>query len=104
MADRELERLFAALSARADLPTPSEAEVAAALDLARVVARGVVRRGAPLACYAAGLAVGAATDPAERAARLRDLVVEAEALVAEGEAEGPSAGDQADDRGATAGG
>jgi hypothetical protein len=88
MADHELAALFAALSERADLPTPSDDEVAAALHLARVVARGVVRRGAPLACYAAGLAIGAATDPAERAVRLRELVAEAEALAAERGAHG----------------
>lgn len=83
MADRDLTQLFTALSERADVPIPSDEEVAAALDLARVVARGVVRRGAPLACYAAGLAIGAATDPAERAQRLRAVLAEAEALAAE---------------------
>jgi hypothetical protein len=83
MSDPELDHLFAALGERADLPTPTDAEVTAALDLARVVARGVVRRGAPLACYAAGLAIGEATDPEERTARLRALVAEVEALAAE---------------------
>jgi hypothetical protein len=83
MPDAELDRLFTALAERADLPQPTEAEVDAALDLARVVAHGAVRRGAPLACYAAGLAMGAAMDPAERAARLRDLVAEVEALTAD---------------------
>jgi hypothetical protein len=88
MADEELDRLFAALDERADLPTPTDAEVTAALDLARVVARGVVRRGAPLACYAAGLAMDAAMDPALRARRLEALVAEVEAMVAEGGAGG----------------
>jgi DNA-binding IclR family transcriptional regulator len=84
MEDEELDHLFTALGERGGLPTPTDAEVVAALDLARVVARGLVRRGAPLACYAAGLAMGAAMDPAEREARLRALVAEAEALVEEG--------------------
>lgn len=85
LGDEELDRLFTALGERAGLPTPTEAEVTAALDLARVVARGVVRRGAPLACYAAGLAMGAAMDPAERAERLTALVAEVEAMVTEGD-------------------
>lgn len=85
MEDEELTRLFDALGERGGLPTPTEPEIAAALDLARVVARGVVRRGAPLACYAAGLALGAAMDPAERARRLTALVAAVEALVAERE-------------------
>jgi DNA-binding IclR family transcriptional regulator len=83
MRDMELDRLFTALGERTDLPTPSDDEVTAALDLARVVARGLVRRGAPLTCYAAGLAMGAALPPEERAARLRELVAEAEAMIAE---------------------
>jgi DNA-binding IclR family transcriptional regulator len=81
MHDEELTRLFAALSTASGLPVPTDAEVNAVLDLARVVAHGSVRRGAPLACYAAGLAIGAATDPAERAARLEALVAQAENLL-----------------------
>lgn len=83
MPDTELDRLFRALGERTDLPHPSPAEVSAALDLARVVAHGFVRPGAPLACYAAGLVIGAATDPAERAERLRALVAEVEAMAAQ---------------------
>jgi DNA-binding IclR family transcriptional regulator len=83
MEDEELHRLFTALGGRAALPIPSDAEVIAALDLARVVAHGSVRRGAPLVCYAAGLAMGAAMDPAERAARLAALVAEVEAMAAD---------------------
>jgi hypothetical protein len=83
VSDPELDHLFDALSERSGLPTPTEAEITAALDLARVVARGVIRKGAPLACYAAGLAIGAATDPVERAARLEGLMAEVERLIAE---------------------
>ncbi len=80
MTDEDLDRLFAALGARTDLPAPTDPEVTAALDLARVVAHGTVRRAAPLVCYAAGLAMGAAMDPAERAARLTALIAEVEAM------------------------
>jgi hypothetical protein len=83
VTDPDLDYLFSALSDRAGLPRPEEAEIAAALDLARVVARGIVRKGAPLTCYAAGLAMGAAADPTERAARLRELVGLAEELAEE---------------------
>jgi hypothetical protein len=84
MPDAELDRLFADLHDHADLPQPTDAEVSAALDLARVVAHGAVRRGAPLVCYAAGLAFGASMAPHERAARLRELVAHVEALTADG--------------------
>lgn len=82
--DDDLDALFTALSERTGLPRPTAAEALAALDLARVVAHGSVRKGAPLACYAAGLALAASTDPEERATRLRQLVHEVDALVAEG--------------------
>lgn len=80
--DDELDRLFDLL-AEHSLPRPTDEEIAAALDLARVVARGVVRRGAPLACYAAGLAYTAGATPAERAERLRALVAAVEDSAAE---------------------
>jgi hypothetical protein len=82
MSDPQLDLLFDAL-AEQGLPRPDDEEITAALDLARVVARGVIRKGAPLACYAAGLAIGAAADPAERAARLRALVAHAERIAAD---------------------
>lgn len=69
----ELDGLFDLL-AEHDLPRPSVEEIDAILDLARLVAHATVRRGAPLACYAAGLALTAATDPAEREERLRALI------------------------------
>jgi hypothetical protein len=44
------------------------------LDLARDVARGVVRPAAPLSTYLLGLAVGRGADPAQAAATLTELV------------------------------
>lgn len=73
VADDAVTALFWRLAQAEGLPVPTEAEVQAALDLARVVAHSTVRRGAPLVCYAMGLAMGTATDPAERARRLREL-------------------------------
>lgn len=43
------------------------------LDLARDVARGVVRPAAPLSTYLLGLAVGRGADPVQAAARLTEL-------------------------------
>lgn len=65
--------LLAALAAEAGLPllTPEEAE--AVLHLAREVAHGSERRFAPLTAYAAGLALGAATDAASRRGRIEEL-------------------------------
>lgn len=82
MSDPQLDLLLTAL-AEQGLPRPDEEEIAAVLDLARVVARGVIRKGAPVACYAAGLAMAAAMEPADRAARVRALVVHAERIAAE---------------------
>ncbi len=47
------------------------------LDLARDVAHGIARPAAPLTTYLLGLAVGAGADPAEAAARLTALAVQA---------------------------
>jgi hypothetical protein len=52
---------------------PAEAETGAVLDLARDVAHGVLRPGAPVTAYLAGLAVGRGADPAETFARLAAL-------------------------------
>lgn len=52
----------------------SAEETDAVLDLTKVVAHTSERYYAPLAAYAAGLAIGAGTDPAERAARVRALI------------------------------
>jgi hypothetical protein len=45
------------------------------LDLARDVAHGVARPGAPLTAYLLGLAVGRGTDPRAAAGRLSELAV-----------------------------
>lgn len=74
MADRELEAYFARLGAEAGTPALSDAEADEVLDLTRVVAHTVERRYAPLAAYAAGLAIGTATDPAQRATRVREIL------------------------------
>lgn len=52
---------------------PAEANVPAVLDLARDVAHGVLRPGAPVTAYLAGLAVGRGADPAQALARLTAL-------------------------------
>lgn len=74
MADSELEAYFARLGAEAGTPSLSDAEADEILDLTKVVAHTVERRYAPVAAYAAGLAIGAGMDPAERAARVREIL------------------------------
>jgi hypothetical protein len=54
-------------------PAQTSAQQALVLDLARDVARGVVRPAAPLSTYLLGLAVGRGADPAQAAAALTDL-------------------------------
>jgi hypothetical protein len=49
---------------------PGEIPTQAVLDLARDVAHGVVRPGAPVTAYLMGLAVGRGADPAEVSGRL----------------------------------
>lgn len=48
-------------------------EIALVLDLARDVAHGVLRPGAPVTAYLLGVAVGRGADPADAAARLTAL-------------------------------
>ena len=50
-----------------------DAQTSVVLDLARDVAHGVVRPGAPVTAYLLGVAVGRGADPAAAAARLSDL-------------------------------
>lgn len=50
-----------------------EARTAVVLDLARDIAHGVVRPGAPVTAYLLGVAVGRGADPAVAAARLSEL-------------------------------
>ena len=71
MPDDDLQRFFADLATHAGTAPINPAEAQAVLDLARVVAHGSQRRYAPVAAYAAGLAIGVGTDPDQRAERLR---------------------------------
>jgi hypothetical protein len=52
---------------------PDEVPTQAVLDLARDVAHGVVRPGAPVSAYLMGVAVGRGADPADVAERLGRL-------------------------------
>ena len=54
---------------------PAEVPTSAILDLARDVARGVVRPGAPVTAYLMGVAVGRGADPADVADRLSELAL-----------------------------
>lgn len=54
---------------------PGDARNSLVLDLARDVAHGVVRPGAPVTAYLLGVAVGRGADPAAAAARLSDLAL-----------------------------
>jgi len=55
---------------------PADVPVKTVLDLARDVAHGVVRPGAPVTAYVLGLAVGRGADPAEVAEKLSDLALD----------------------------
>ena len=52
---------------------PAEVPAGAVLSLARDVAHGVVRPGAPVSAYLMGLAVARGADPSDVAARLSAL-------------------------------
>lgn len=52
---------------------PAEANAPLVLDLAKDVAHGVLRPGAPVTAYLLGLAVGRGADPIEAAAKLGAL-------------------------------
>lgn len=67
-----LDDWVAAASAELGL-APGDAQTRVVLDLARDVAHGVVRPGAPVTAYLLGVAVGRGADPAAAAARLSDL-------------------------------
>jgi hypothetical protein len=54
---------------------PADVPVKAVLDVARDVAHGVVRPGAPVSAYLMGLAVGRGADPADVADRLCQLAL-----------------------------
>ena len=81
MADEDY---FTTLAERFGTPVPDAEERRLVLDLTRVVAHTAERRHAPLTAYALALTLGAA-DPADRVARLREVLA---ALEPEGSAEG----------------
>lgn len=68
---------------------PAEVDTPLVLDLARDVAHGVVRPGAPVTAYLVGLAVGRGADPAEAVARLSSLARSFRARTPAGEADAP---------------
>ncbi|MGH8904456.1 MAG: DUF6457 domain-containing protein [Egibacteraceae bacterium] len=72
--DADLEDYFARLTAVGGTPPLTPEETDAVLDLTKVVAHTAERYYAPLAAYVVGLAIGAGTDQAERAARVRALI------------------------------
>jgi len=53
---------------------PADSQTDLVLQLAKVVAHGVVRPAAPVTAYLLGLAVAAGADPAQASARLGALV------------------------------
>lgn len=71
--EARLEQFFEELAGRAGTAPVSAAEADELLDLARVVAHTVERKYAPIATYAAGLALTTASRPEERAARVRAI-------------------------------
>lgn len=68
--DPQLEEFLAALSAEAGTPPLRSAECEEALRLVRVAAGSMERRYAPLAAYAAGLALGQLPEGATEQARI----------------------------------
>lgn len=78
--DARLERFFADLSAAAPSAAVTAAEASELLDLARVVAHRIERRFAPVATYAAGLALDGSQPAEDRVARIRAVREAAEAL------------------------
>ena len=68
----ELDAWLAAAGRRAGVD-PADIPTRLVLDLARDVAHGVARPGAPVTAYLLGVAVGRGADPAELAARLSEL-------------------------------
>ena len=69
-----LEAWVAAAGAELGL-APGDHQTKLVLDLARDVAHGVLRPGAPVTAYLLGVAVGRGADPAEAAARLSQLAL-----------------------------
>jgi hypothetical protein len=69
---------------RYELPDPTAEEEDAVLELARIVAHATERRNAPLACYIAGMYVGAhSLTGAERGAALARALDAARVMVGE---------------------
>ena len=78
--DADLDTYFARLAIEAGTPALSPEETDAVLDLTKVVAHTSERFYAPIAAYAAGLAIGVDTDPSERATRVRELIAAVQRL------------------------
>jgi hypothetical protein len=72
--DADLQAYFDRLAAEAGTPPLTPDETDAVLDLTKVVAHTSERFYAPIAAYAAGLAIGGGTDPDDRAKRVRELI------------------------------
>ncbi len=68
------EQVFAGLAAGMGAPALGPDEITAVLRLAKVVADASERRFAPLACYAAGLVIGASAAEEDRLAMLQDFI------------------------------
>lgn len=81
--DARLERFFADLAEAGPSAPVSAVEAGELLDLARVVAHQVERRFAPVAAYAAGLALTANQPAEDRASRIRQVREAAERLAAD---------------------
>ena len=69
----ELDRWALTVSRELGLDDVDPADRDRVLELARVVAHGVVRPAAPVSAYLLGIAVGRGADPADAAARLSGL-------------------------------
>jgi hypothetical protein len=68
----ELQAWVAALAAELEVD-PAEVPTGSVLNVAKDVAHGVVRPGAPVSAYVMGLAVGRGADPSEVAAKVSAL-------------------------------
>lgn len=69
----ELDRWAGTVSRELSLEDLEPADLDRVLDLARVVAHGVVRPAAPVSAYLLGIAIGRGADPATATARLAGL-------------------------------
>lgn len=75
MSDLDVLRAWVEVAGRELGLDPAEVPTVAILDLARDVARGVVRPGAPVTAYLMGVAVGRGAQPADVADRLSEIAL-----------------------------